>query len=150
MFVHKIMKKATCKCISCFHLESNIFMIKFVLLSNDQIMKIDPVNLVRSCIGFFWHNLEAFIWLAALISLAFHDPALAHYSLCPLKNLGIGFCPGCGLGHAISYFFQGKILLSLETHPLGIIALVLLSYRIISIIRKNILYQKSHNIIRNG
>jgi hypothetical protein len=113
-------------------------------------MKTGPVSLARWCISFFWHNLEAFIWLIALISLAFHDPTAAHYSLCPLKNLGIGFCPGCGLGHAISHFFHGELLLSLEAHPLGIIAVILLSYRIISIFRKNILFQKSNNLLGNG
>jgi hypothetical protein len=125
-------------------------MIKFVQVPNAQIMKTDPVSLVRLCFRILWHNLEAFIWLAALISLAFHDPASAHYSLCPLRNLGIGFCPGCGLGHAISYFFHGEVMMSLETHPLGIIAVILLSYRIISIVRKNFLFQKSHNLLRNG
>jgi hypothetical protein len=101
-------------------------------------------------IRFLWHNLEAFIWLAALIALAFHDPSTAHYTLCPLKNLGFDFCPGCGLGHSISHLFRGEIIQSFEAHPLGIIAVILLIYRIISLFYKNFLNHNTYKILRNG
>jgi hypothetical protein len=84
---------------------------------------------------FVWHNLEAFVWAGALISLAIHNPEAQHYTFCPIKNLGFEFCPGCGLGHAISYFFHGEFTKSFYAHPLGVFAIVLLIYRIILIFR---------------
>jgi len=78
---------------------------------------------------------EPFIWSAALIYLAFLDPfGPVMVSLCPLHNLGFSFCPGCGLGLAISYFLHGEIAMSLESHPLGIAATVILVFRVVSVI----------------
>lgn len=72
------------------------------------------------------------VWTAALICLACYNPATEpHLALCPLYNLGITFCPGCGLGRSIAYFFHGQFRLSLTTHPLGIFAVIILSFRII-------------------
>lgn len=112
-------------------------------------MNSSPVSVIKRLIWFIRVNLEAFIWLAALISLIFHDPTSAHYTLCPFNNLGWEFCPGCGLGHSISFLFRGEIIKSLDAHPLGIFAVILLSYRIISIFRKNYI---NHHIktIENG
>ena len=105
-------------------------------------MKLLSDKTCRRTFAFLRVNLEAFIWLAALVSFIFHDPSSVHYTLCPLHNLGIDFCPGCGLGHAISYFFHGDIVRSFEAHPLGIFAVALLSYRIFSIFRKNYINYK--------
>ena len=78
---------------------------------------------------FFWHKKEAFFWIAALIFLASQDPGNHHYTLCPISNMGFDFCPGCGLGRAISYFFRGDFVESLYAHPLGIAAVFILVYR---------------------
>ena len=80
---------------------------------------------------------EIFIWSSALIYLAiFNHPGHAHFSICPLKNLGIEFCPGCGLGNSISYLFRGEIISSFYAHPFGIPALIILISRIISLIKQ--------------
>jgi hypothetical protein len=81
--------------------------------------------------------MEALIWLIALTSLALisFPPDQQHFSLCPLYNLGFDFCPGCGLGKSISLLLHGKFSQSITTHPLGVFALVILSLRIIKLIK---------------
>jgi Protein of unknown function (DUF2752) len=75
---------------------------------------------------------EAVIWLGGLLAMAFYQPSgQNHFTLCPFKNLGLDFCPGCGLGQSISYFLHGDLLRSLSTHPMGIFAVFVLSFRII-------------------
>lgn len=90
---------------------------------------------------FVRRNLEAFVWIGALIVLAFSDPMASHYSLCPLHNMGFDWCPGCGLGHSISWLFRGQIEQSFYAHPLGIPALIIILFRIFSIFRKNRSYK---------
>ncbi len=84
------------------------------------------------------NNLEALIWIVGITFLALSDPHKeSHYSLCLLKNSGMGFCPGCGLGHSIGFLFRGEILNSFKSHPLGIIAIIILSYRVFSLLKFN-------------
>ncbi|HEY0245659.1 MAG TPA: DUF2752 domain-containing protein [Mucilaginibacter sp.] len=76
-------------------------------------------------------NFELIFWISALIALAVADPAVTpHYTLCPLKLAGITWCPGCGLGHAISWLFHGHIKNSWHAHWLGIPALLIILYRV--------------------
>lgn len=77
--------------------------------------------------------LELFFWILALVLLATADPHAHHFSLCPLANLGIEWCPGCGLGRSISALFHGEIKESLNFHWLGIPALMVIGYRIITL-----------------
>ncbi|HEY8511111.1 MAG TPA: DUF2752 domain-containing protein [Cyclobacteriaceae bacterium] len=84
---------------------------------------------------------EAWLWMAALIALAFHNPDSGkHLALCPLHYLGFDFCPGCGLGRSISYALHGQLADSLSMHPLGVFALIVLSYRIVQLIRHHIAF----------
>jgi hypothetical protein len=78
---------------------------------------------------------EALIWSTGLLILALFDTS-GHFTLCPLKNAGLEFCPGCGLGKSISLLFQGELSVSLKTHPLGIFALFILSFRIIILLKQ--------------
>jgi hypothetical protein len=81
-------------------------------------------------------NLEAIVWLGGLLALALMNPdGTQHYSLCIFKNLGFKYCPGCGLGHSISYFLHGELNRSLQAHPLGIVATIILVSRSISLLR---------------
>jgi lipoprotein signal peptidase len=83
-------------------------------------------------------GLEASIWILGLLYLIFiHSPAETHFTICPLSNLGFEFCPGCGLGNSISYLFRGDFVSSFHSHPLGIFALIIISFRIITIIKNN-------------
>lgn len=76
-------------------------------------------------------NIEMVIWPLALIILSTLDPHKEHLSLCPLNNLGFEFCPGCGLGRSVSLIFRGEYKASFDAHPLGVLAVIILSYRTI-------------------
>src|SRR4030042_5959428 len=81
---------------------------------------------------------EAFIWIFGLIALAFVNPhGENHFTLCLFKNLGLDFCPGCGLGRSIAYLYRGEFVSSFQTHPLGAVAVVILIRRIVQLIRKS-------------
>jgi hypothetical protein len=91
-------------------------------------------------------NLEAVLWIFALLYLLLINPyEVQRFTLCPFHNLGIEQCPGCGIGRSISFLYQGDIARSIETHPLGIAALLLITLRIIQLTIqtiKNIQQQK--------
>ncbi len=82
---------------------------------------------------------ELTVWIGALIYLALLNPyEIHHFSLCPLKNFGFDFCPGCGLGLSISYLFHFEFVKSFQTHLIGSFALVIIIYRIFCLIKFNI------------
>lgn len=83
-------------------------------------------------------HLEAFFWVAAIVALALTSPVDQCYSLCIFHNLGIHWCPGCGLGHSISWLFRGDIVASFNAHPLGIPAMLIIAHRVYAIIRNNV------------
>lgn len=89
---------------------------------------------LKHLIRLAWQKKEALIWLSALIFLAVSNPAGHHYTLCPLDNLGITYCPGCGLGRSVGYFFRADIESSVLSHPLGIPAIILLIFRSVKIL----------------
>ena len=85
-------------------------------------------------------RLEAFLWIGGLLLMAIMAPTNAHASLCPFSALGLGFCPGCGLGHSVSYLARGDFQASFMAHPLGMFAVAVLLWRIIQIFRKPVIY----------
>jgi hypothetical protein len=89
-------------------------------------------------------NIELFFWIGGLTWLAFMNPSETHFSLCPIKNLGFSFCPGCGLGHSISFLLHGQIKESFQHHPLGVFALMVILMRIFQLIKKS-LFQNIKN-----
>jgi hypothetical protein len=95
---------------------------------------------LRSSLQFLKARFEALVWISGLLLMAFMSPTDAHSSLCPIRATGLGFCPGCGLGHSISWLFRGEFLESFHAHPLGIVALVILIWRIIALLRKPVFY----------
>ncbi len=118
----------------------------------NEVSKIDVANQIRPRITFSLRekktflislvknlNLEFFIWVAGLIILASLNPdGQTHYTICPLKILGFKYCPGCGLGHSISYLFHGDIRQSFDTHILGIPAVIIISHRIFSLLKESL------------
>jgi len=87
---------------------------------------------------------EAIIWTISLVALAFYYPDdHAHVTLCPISNLGFNFCPGCGLGRSIAFLFHGEIFKSWQAHPLGIFAVIILTYRVITLTLKTNHYGKN-------
>ncbi|MFA6470323.1 MAG: DUF2752 domain-containing protein [Bacteroidota bacterium] len=84
---------------------------------------------------FIKQHYEVVIWTSALAYFAIVDPfAQQQFSFCPLFNLGIDFCPGCGLGHSIAHLLHGNLEASFTSHILGIPALVILLHRIIQLL----------------
>jgi hypothetical protein len=82
---------------------------------------------------------ELFFWISALVCLALADPTdQTHFSLCPFRLLGITWCPGCGMGHSISFLFHGELKRSFHAHWLGVPALLGILYRIYVLARMRI------------
>ena len=74
---------------------------------------------------------EGLFWISALFLLAvINVDSNSHFTICPFKNLGFDFCPGCGLGKSIHYLLHLEILKSFNAHPLGLFALAVLLHRI--------------------
>lgn len=71
--------------------------------------------------------LEAGLWVIGLAAMATMDPRGEHlFRLCPLDGVGVSFCPGCGLGHAVAYLARGAFAESVQAHPLGVPAVLVL------------------------
>ncbi len=83
---------------------------------------------------------ELLFWVAALLFIFFTTGPIheAHFSLCPLSNVGIDFCPGCGLGHSIGHILRAEIIESFSAHPLGVFALGVMLFRIYTLIKNQI------------
>lgn len=91
----------------------------------------------------FLFDFETFIWISGLIFLyLINVNGSSHFTFCPLKNLGINFCPGCGLGRSIHYFLHLEIMKSFQSHPLGIFAFFILLNRIIFLLKENFIKEK--------
>jgi len=90
--------------------------------------------------------LELAFWLLALVLLATANPHAHHFSLCPLANLGVSWCPGCGLGRSISALFHGEIRESLDFHWFGIPALLVMVYRMVTLSALTIKRNKEFNL----
>jgi Protein of unknown function (DUF2752) len=94
-------------------------------------------------------NIELLFWIVGLTYLALMNPSETHFTLCPIKNLGVSFCPGCGLGHSISFLFHGQISASFHHHPLGVFALGVILLRIFRLIRRNIILPQRFEDTKN-
>jgi hypothetical protein len=60
-----------------------------------------------------------------------------------LANLGITWCPGCGLGRAITHVFHGEIKQALGLHWFVFPALAILLFRIAQLSKQFILSLKN-------
>lgn len=79
---------------------------------------------------------EALIWTVGLAAMLAMDPRGDHlFNLCPLDALGFSFCPGCGLGHAVAYLARGEFGASLQAHPLGGPAVLILGVHVCRLLR---------------
>ena len=90
--------------------------------------------------------LELVFWILALVLLATADPHAHHFSFCPLANLGVDWCPGCGLGRSISAIFNGEVRESLNFHWFGTPALMVIGYRIVTLSILTIKRNKNFNL----
>ncbi|MEE4259809.1 MAG: DUF2752 domain-containing protein [Bacteroidales bacterium] len=94
---------------------------------------------------FIWANLELFFWIIALIYLFSMNADSTHFTLCPIKNLGFNFCPGCGIGHSLHHIMHLDIRASFSEHPLGIFALIVIILRIFTLV-KNLFKTQTYGI----
>ncbi len=116
-------------------------LLKIKLLGNLYLQVMKKINQIFSYLDF-----EALFWICALLLLAVSDPySKVHYTLFLPSILFDIPSPGYGLGHSISHFFHGNILLSFKTHPLGIITIIVLLGRSVSLLRKSY-----YNSIKKG
>lgn len=95
-------------------------------------------NRVLNIAKLIGHNLELLMWIGALVSLIFVNPyETDHFTFCLFNQMGIDFCPGCGIGRSITMLYHGNFTDSFNMHPLGVFALVVIIYRIITLLPKN-------------
>ncbi|HMB40659.1 MAG TPA: DUF2752 domain-containing protein [Balneolaceae bacterium] len=96
-------------------------------------MKLNMTTVKRSFfLHFEWIALASGLMLAAAIVPGADDP-----TFCLFNRAGVDFCPGCGLGRSISLAFSGQLTASFQMHPAGILAIIILLYRIVSILIRN-------------
>lgn len=88
------------------------------------------INLLKITFKFLKDNFELTFWLTGLMYLISINPTNDHFTFCPLNQIGIDWCPGCGLGKSLSFIFHLDLLQSIKTHPLGIFALIIIIHRI--------------------
>ena len=100
-------------------------------------------NKIQIAGRFVVRNLEAFIWIAALVYFAFsHVVTETHFTICPLNLVGFEHCPGCGLGRSLILLLHGQLTESFTMHPLAIPALFFLIVRIGVIFKNHFRYQQ--------
>ncbi len=92
---------------------------------------------------------ELSFWVLALALLATANPSAHHFTLCPLANLGIDWCPGCGLGRSITAIFNGDFKSSFQQHWFGIPALLIIIYRIYQLGKKLINHSNTNNYLKH-
>ncbi len=81
-------------------------------------------------------NPEALIWISGILVLGFINvEGASHFSICPFKNMGIDFCPGCGLGKSIHYLLSLEVEKSINAHPLGLFAFAVLLRRVYELLK---------------
>lgn len=88
---------------------------------------------------------EGYIWIASLLLLSFAGSENSHFTICPLNNIGVEFCPGCGLGRSIHYLINLNLKESLSAHPLGVASFFILLYRIL-FLTKNSFHKVKTNL----
>ena len=77
---------------------------------------------------------EMLFWLAALLFL-YTTTADYGINVCIFKKITGKPCWGCGIGRSIHYALHGYVSRSVEMHPLGLIAVVILAMRIAKLLR---------------
>ena len=90
------------------------------------------VNSMRSKLRYI--DREAAIWIVGLLVLALGNPESDfHFTIFwPHYVWGIQ-SPGYGLGHSISYLFRGDAISAMETHILGIPAVAIILWRVVTL-----------------
>ncbi len=80
--------------------------------------------------------LELILWIGSIIAILTINPYSDSFSLCPLHNLGLDWCPGCGLGKGMNLLARGEFKASWEMHPLASLAYGVIFHRIWILIKQ--------------
>ncbi|MEO7265208.1 MAG: DUF2752 domain-containing protein [Ferruginibacter sp.] len=94
-----------------------------------------PIKLSAQILNRFAPWLELSCWIGGLCFLAIINPTEEHFTICVFRWMGFSHCPGCGLGHSVSWIFHGDFRASWHAHPLGAVAIVVLCSRIFTLIK---------------
>lgn len=84
---------------------------------------------LSASLRFIRYNGEALCWSISLLAL-FFLPETKGTSLCLFSAMGIDICPGCGIGHSMHYALRLQFRESLQQHPLGIFAIMIIFNRV--------------------
>lgn len=88
----------------------------------------------------FHHHFEWVALSAGILMMGLMNPYVNNgSSWCLIERLGAPFCPGDGLGHSIAFIFRGDFYHAIQANILGPIALVILSGRIIYLIKQRVI-----------
>ncbi len=80
--------------------------------------------------------LELIFWIGSLVAIILLEPESGnHMSICPLSQLGLDWCPGCGLGRSMNLLARGDFQASWSMHPLAMLAFVVIFSRIWTLIK---------------
>ena len=80
--------------------------------------------------------LELVFWMGSLVAILTINPDAGHHlSLCPLENLGLDWCPGCGLGRSMNLLARGEFHASWSMHPLAMLAFGVILHRIWTLLK---------------
>lgn len=107
------------------------------------------MNKSRSFQEAFFLHFEWVVLATGLILMAFLDPFSQAESFCPVHRFGFDFCPGCGLGKSIAFIFRGEFVTSIQAHPAGLPAVLIIFSRIGSIFYRNHNYNKGEKDEKN-
>ena len=95
---------------------------------------------------------EAGIWTAGLLAVAIADPtAPPLFDACLFEAVGLSFCPGRGLGHAVGFLARGEFLLSFQSHPMAVPVVGVLIHRIQQLVSTETLsFQPSRSDVQSN
>lgn len=98
------------------------------------------IRYIKTIQNLILQHMELLFWLTALVLLFFLPVQKTENTLCLFSLLGIGQCPGCGLGHAVCYALHLHPIQSFQHHPMGIFAVLVIFMRI-----RQLIHHKNKN-----
>ncbi len=92
---------------------------------------------------FLHANFEFVVWTSALVCIWFMNPEQHGFSFCVFKMIGVPWCPGCGVSHAMAYAMHGDFAASFNEHAFGAPALIIILHRIFILYKINLTTSKN-------
>src|SRR5690625_2855541 len=89
----------------------------------------------------FLLHFERVALLTILLLATTLDPTSSEPSCCLIKQLASQLCPGCALGRCRALAAQDSFHASIQMHPMGVVAIPVLLFRIIQLLIRNYHYK---------